>query len=886
MKQWSKRPAAVLLAALLLLGLTACGSNEKKVHKVNWVTASAYAAEDIALPVRTGDLIGCCTDGEYMYILADEKAEGGDIRSVLTRVYLADGTAEELDGYQATVVPDGGIKNTLGPVLSPDGTMWLYEMWSIACYDLPEDFDPERESMGQYFFGRENFHHLRQLDPVTGRQKALIDLSDAVRTLDISGIFDVAGFVVDGEGNICFAGTGGAAVLDKKGKYLFTLEADLPHGAVDNTSGNSLALLPDGTPAVLTVLSGGKRAVRAIDIAAKEWGAERYELPAGVDLIYGGTNGFLFYYTYGGALWAWEPEAEEGRMLLSWSAAELSGAVMCFATQDDGKLAALTLTQNGTFSDDDYWYKADIRLSMLSPTDKTPADGKTRLVYGTIGEDSAMRSRINAFNRQHDDCYIEIRNYAGPGVELFYDADRAAAQDAALKLLHAEVISGSGPDIWDRSLPIDLYARKGVLENLWPWIDGDDELGREKLMSHVLDCMSIDGKLYKVAGTFAIVTLVARSDMVGNRTGWTLEELLDYYAALPEGSTIMEPDWRGRVLLRQLLLNDVGRWINWSDGTCSFDSNSFKAVLELCKRITGEEDALSGTDEQIGLQEGRQLTVQAWLYGRDDLLYYDALCAGPAHVTDYVSYLNGNNIFGDLTDEEGAWRDKDTVTICLALSNAEDARKLGKLSGIYPIAADAAIGALEGGGYAAYVGYPVEEGSGSSFWLNQPTGMSASCRNKDAAWAYIRQCLLPGGTAAAADSRGITYSAAGFPVNKEAFDQYMGVEPEWFIREDGEYLLDQDGNRIEKPRDHMIPVPAGYGDGLSTMVIFDMTLNETQADRFMELYNSIGPSQGADSELIGIIEEQADAYFAGDKSLEETADMIQRRVSLYVNENR
>lgn len=559
---------------------------------------------------------------------------------------------------------------------------------------------------------------------------------------------------------------------------------------------------------------------------------------------------------------------------------------MCFALRDGGKLAALTLSQNGSFGDSDYWYHTDIRLTILSPADKPVPDRKIKLVYGTIGEDSAMRSRINAFNRQHDDCYIELRNYAGPGVELFYDADRAAAQDAALKLLNAEVVSGSGPDIWDKSLPIDLYARKGALEDLWPWIDGDDELGRENLMSHVLDCMSIDGELYKVAGTFAIVTLVARSDVVGSWTGWTLEELLDCYAALPEGSTIMEPDWRGRVLLRQLLLRDVGRWIDWSDGTCSFDSNSFKAVLELCGRMTGEENVLSRTDEQIGLQEGRQLAVQAWLHGRDDLLHYDALCAGPEHVTDYVSYLNENNIFGALIDEEGNWRDKDTVTICPALSDARDARKLGKLSGAYPIAADAVIGALEGGGYAAYVGYPVEEGSGNSFWLDQPVGMSASCRNKEAVWEYIRQFLLPGGTAAAEDSKGITYSAVGFPVNKEAFDQYMGFEPEWFIRDDGEYLLDRDGNRIEKPRDHMIPVPAGYGDGLSTMVIFDMALNETQTDRFMELYNSIGPSQGADSVLISIIDEQAAACFAGDKSLDETADLIQRRVSLYVNENR
>ena len=886
MKTACRRLTAALSALTLLLTLAACKNKDTaEIHAIDFQPAPAYEAEYISLPVPTGDLIGCCTDGEYMYILADEKT-GDEVRSVLCRVSLPDGTVTELVDYQAPKPMESAVTTRLGPVLAPDGSLWVYERWTMVNYDLPEDFDPERESKSKYYTGRDDFHHLRQLDPVTGREKKLADISSAIRELDVSDLFGVSGFMVDDKENIYVSGTGGAAVLDKEGGLLFTLQASLPYSALSNTNGGALALLPDGSAAALTVLPSGKREVRAIDASAGNWGADSYELPAGVDRIYSGTNGFLFYYVTGGVLQAWEPEETEGRMLLSWPTADLDGTVMCFAPQDGNKLAVLTLAQNGAFGDDDYWYNADIRLTMLFPADKPVPDGKIRLVYGTIGEDSAMRYRINAFNRQHDDCYIEICNYAGPGVELFYDADRAAAQDAALKLLSAEVVSGSGPDIWDKSLPIDLYARKGALEDLWPWIDGDDELGRENLMSHVLDCMSVDGKLYKAANTFAIVTLVARSDVVGDRTSWTLEELLDYYAALPEGATIMEPDWKGRVLLRQLLLKDVGRWVNWSDGTCSFDSDSFKAVLELCGRITGEEDVLSGTDEQIGLQEGRQLAVQAWLYGRDDLLYYDALCAGPEHVTDYVSYLNENNIYSALLEEEGNWRDKDTVTICPALSDARDARELGKLSGAYPIAADAAIGTLEGGGYAAYVGYPVEEGSGNSFWLNQPVGMSASCRNKDAAWEYIRQCLLPSGTATVEDSNGTTFSTVGFPINKEAFDRYMAFEPEWFVRDDGEYLLDQDGNRIEKPGDHMIPVPAGYGDGLSTMVIFDMALNETQIGRFMELYNSIGPSQSADSELAGMIDEQAAAYFAGDKSLDETVDLIQRRVTLYVNENR
>ena len=54
----------------------------------------------------------------------------------------------------------------------------------------------------------------------------------------------------------------------------------------------------------------------------------------------------------------------------------------------------------------------------------------------------------------------------------------------------------------------------------------------------------------------------------------------------------------------------------------------------------------------------------------------------------------------------------------------------------------------------------------------------------------------------------------------------------------------------------------------------------------MKLYHSIDRAETDDTAVIDIIIEQAQPYFAGDKTLEETADLIQRRVTLYVNENR
>ncbi len=54
----------------------------------------------------------------------------------------------------------------------------------------------------------------------------------------------------------------------------------------------------------------------------------------------------------------------------------------------------------------------------------------------------------------------------------------------------------------------------------------------------------------------------------------------------------------------------------------------------------------------------------------------------------------------------------------------------------------------------------------------------------------------------------------------------------------------------------------------------------------MELYNAAVPSQHIGPELLTIIREQVQPYFAGDKSVDETAALIQNRAQLYIGENR
>ena len=57
-----------------------------------------------------------------------------------------------------------------------------------------------------------------------------------------------------------------------------------------------------------------------------------------------------------------------------------------------------------------------------------------------------------------------------------------------------EIMSGNVPDmILTDGLPVRQYAAKGLLEDLYPYIDAD--MGRDALITPVLDADSEDGKL-------------------------------------------------------------------------------------------------------------------------------------------------------------------------------------------------------------------------------------------------------------------------------------------------------------------------------------------------------------------------------------------------------
>lgn len=160
----------------------------------------------------------------------------------------------------------------------------------------------------------------------------------------------------------------------------------------------------------------------------------------------------------------------------------------------------------------------------------------------------------------------------------------------------------------------------------------------------------------------------------------------------------------------------------------------------------------------------------------------------------------------------------------------------------------------------AFVGFPGTQGVTGVIYPYTQMAISADCENPDAAWDFMRQFY--------------TYDVQkeigyGLPVHLKALDDMLVKAQE------RPYWIDEDGNKVEYDDTYWL--------GDKEIVIKPLTAERTQ--EIKEYVLSVDKLYYYDSSIVDIIIEEASPFFAGQKTAEQAADIIQSRVQIYVNEN-
>ena len=840
-----KRFFALALAALLVMSLFAgCSKNSDTPGSKTDSSGSlidqtkpaattakyAYQADylDLQLPENIQYVNTMCTAGTTIFLTAyvqgDEivqtDPDTGDTWSYYTQKLILlsvdpdTGACTQLPNLQLPTVPEDceGNVDCYNMAGSDDGTLWMLVNVYAAKYDLPADFDPNTMNKYDYPSTDMSTAYLMHV-AADGSTIANVDLSvtdDGTDEEDGMGS-NISSFAVDAAGNLYVTDYNYIYVLDAEGKLLFKIDDSQYSGSLCRLQPDQVGILwyNYATDTAESTDENGQFFI-PVDLETKTWG-EKIKMPANVWNVYPGDDAYDFYYKNNDNIYGYTFASDTKDKLVDWMACDVDTSNMYDSGMlSDGRVVGMTQD----WSSDTTAYQ----LIVLHRIDASEVKEKTVLTLACMGLDWSLRSKIVEYNKSNDQYRIQVVDYS----EYATDDD----YNAGITKLTTEIISGSVPDLFlTSSLPIDKYAAKGVVADLYTFMDGGSGLSRDYFVPQVLKAIEKDGKLYELPTKFSVETAYALSSIVDQYDTWNVAAVQDAMTQLQEGATVFSTGWTKSTALNNCLTRNLAAFVDWTTGKCTFDSEAFQQLLAFCNSFPDD----SSSDDGIAYS-----SAAATVDTMDD----------PVWESDATRILSGKQLMATTS-----------------FYSFED-----YIYNIYPVKDK-----------VTFVGYPSESGEpGNSFYIQCPMAISSVTKYPDAAWDFVSTMIR--------QTNEDAESMYAFPISQEAFDKKMtSVMTE-------QYQLDVNGEQVDwdedgEPDKMCIGTYEVVENGESTwQQVYALT--QEDIDQILSVINSATGIVDYDDEILSIVSDEVSAYFAGDKDVQTTANMIQSRVNLYVQEQR
>lgn len=726
-----------------------------------------------------------------------------------------DGTATKIEGMKSMEIPEGFDPDstsvwTANVSVMDDGSIVTLEQVYAQIYNGPDGVEQYSDEWWNNVETRE-MYFIRKMDNA-GNEVQRLDLTEITdRYAAEQGYFYLNSLTVGADGNFYLQTDGGVLVVSPEGEELYMV--GLENGWINSmfrtsdgkvhviyydesaASASGSDLTTKDVPSAMPASRGGY-VLATIDAATKSLTGARPAGNAGNYNLVAGGGDYDAYYTNGSNFYGFDFETGDSTKILNWINCDVDTRYMGtrnIGVLDDGRIIGI---ENRWYNVGETGGRSETNLVILEKKPYSSLPQRTRITYASQYLQYNTRSAIIDFNRSSGEYRIEVQDYSEYNTEEDYSA--------GLTKLKTEIMSGKVPDIIDlNGLPLDELASKGILADLYTFIDNDSELSRDSLFQSVLTALETDGKLYRTASSFAIQTVLGAPGVVGDEPGWTLEEFNAALAKMPEGCTpFSESTTRGDVLQGMITL-ELGDLVNWSTGECKFNSKTFTDILEFAAQFPESFDYenYNWSDETDRIASGQQMLMTMYL-------------------SDFESSRMYAAIFG---------------------------------------------------GDVTYIGYPVSEGVGNMLQIDDSgLAISAKSANQDAAWQFVRKFFT---------EKYQTENVYSFPTNRAAFDAKLkrAMTPVWRTDENGNYVLDENGNKIEESQ-------GTWGWGNITVEMYALTQEE--ADSIVDVINATTRVYSYDEDIMDIITSEAAAFFAGQKSADEVAKLVQSKANIKVNERR
>lgn len=601
-----------------------------------------------------------------------------------------------------------------------------------------------------------------------GNEKNSFDVGEALEGEDSY----IQSMSLDGNDNVCFIGDMYFYAMDKTGKKLCSMKCE------NSTYG--MAMTNDGKPLVTQWTEDGYK-VAETDIEKKEFVA--HDLPINSfrgDALMDGAGEYNYYFNDSNVIYGCNLENGSSKKLLDWVGSNVDGRYV-------QKVRAL---ENGNFVASYYDYSRNEEedgvngLYLLKKVDPSQVVEKQTITFAGIYVDDQLRSQAVAFNKSQDKYQVIVKDYV-------------QEEDPYTKM-NADLVAGEVPDLIDLSgLDAEKYISKGMLADLYPFMEKDADISKDDFIENILKIMETDGKLCHIAPTFGIDTLVGRASDIKGRDHLTIQDIQDLEAEKGGDSKAFYMSSNTSILY-SLCQSNYTNYIDWSKGECHFADSDFADILEYCNTYPKEDEIDYENIESYPelIRSGKLIFADCYNIGMEEVELYDKM-------------------FEDEIE---------------------------------------------------FIGYPSNVKNGAAVRMMTDIGIYAKSENQEGAWAFLRTILTE---EYISDNEYNFYS--GFPLRKDCLENEIEKVTAT------ESYTDKFGHEIQ---------PLNSTWGYDTLEVEIKPLTQEEVSMFRDLIDSADHLVYSQEDIINIITEEADSYFSGQKSKEEVTEIIQNRVSTYVNENK
>lgn len=246
--------------------------------------------------------------------------------------------------------------------------------------------------------------------------------------------------------------------------------------------------------------------------------------------------------------------------------------------------------------------------------------------------DSNVKTAAAMYSNQHPDCQIA------------YESDWAN-QEGFYERIMTQMAVGQGPDLlFVFGEDMDRLSARGLLADLSDVLEEDT---RRQLFSGVMTAGIRDGKLAGLPAGVSGLSLVTVEDNWQGDT-WTLSEAVELWRQRKgQGAWRFLPlRWSREEMLEYLVLSNMSDspFMDWESGTCDFENDLFRQVLEMI----GDRPVLEHTnlDFEEEYENARQVMEGVYLA---DVMYGMSI----SHYINRMDFYGDNAHFVGFPTESG-----------------------------------------------------------------------------------------------------------------------------------------------------------------------------------------------------------------------------------------